>query len=65
MFFPTFSVTSMSLHTEEGTVSGQLDSLAAAELSSAAHPGISLNGLSPIKQLDSYPPSREVIFVCA
>ena len=55
----------MSLHSEENAVSRQLDSLAAAEPSSAPLSGVSHNNLSPIKQLDTYPAGREVLFVCA
>ncbi|KAF8804920.1 nitrite reductase [Phlegmacium glaucopus] len=53
----------MSLHSEENA---HLDPLAAAsaELSSEEPSGVSLNGFSPIKQLDTYPAGREVVFVC-
>lgn len=57
----------MSLHSEENAVTGgHLDSLAAAELSQASVDlsGVSPNSLSPMKQPDTYPAGREVIFVC-
>jgi hypothetical protein len=55
----------MSLHSEENAATGgQLDSLAAAELSSADVSGVSLNSFSPMKQPDTCPAGREVVFVC-
>lgn len=62
MPFPTAP---MSLHSEENAVTvEQLDSLAVTELSSADLSGVSLNSISLMKQPDTYPVGREVVFVC-
>jgi hypothetical protein len=55
----------MSLHCEENAVTGgQQDSLAVAEFSSADLSGVSLNRFSSMKQPDTCPAGREVVFVC-